>query len=279
MSNGSALSSWQISDAELSNAQFKKIASMLHEHCGIHMRQGKEGLVHARLAKRLRKLSIADFDSYLTFVERDTTRIEFREMVDALTTNKTNFFREPAHFDFVRDNIIPTLGHSARFWSAGCATGEEPYSLAMLLNESCSAVKLGDARILATDISQRVLQLAANGEYNAEAIADVPADLQKRYWSEGSSGGSSTFAAKATLRRLVNFARLNLMDQWPMHGPFDAIFCRNVMIYFDKETQQRLVERFWALLSPGGHLFVGHSESLTGTSHQFDYVQPAVYVR
>ena len=243
------------------------------------MRQGKEGLVRARLAKRLRKLSLSDFDSYLEFVERDATRVEFREMIDALTTNKTNFFREPAHFDFVRDHILPTLGHSSRFWSAGCATGEEPYSLAMLLNESCSTVKLSDARILATDINQRVLQVAAAGEYSAEAVADMPVSLQQRYWKQATRDTASTFAAKSTLRRLVNFARLNLMDHWPMQGPFDAIFCRNVMIYFDKTTQQRLVDRFWALLKPGGHLFVGHSESLTGTSHQFGYVQPAVYVR
>ncbi|MEP6778486.1 MAG: protein-glutamate O-methyltransferase [Gemmatimonadaceae bacterium] len=275
----SALSLQQIGDAELSDAQFRKIALSLHEHCGIHMRSGKEGLVRARLAKRLRKLSLPDFDSYLAFVDDDASRTEFREMVDALTTNKTNFFREPAHFDFLREHIIPTLGHSARFWSAGCATGEEPYSLAMLLNESCSKAKLSDARILATDISQRVLQVAANGEYSAETIADVPIELQRRYWKEVSTGALTTFAAKATLSRLVNFARLNLMDEWPMQGPFDAIFCRNVMIYFDKDTQQRLVERFRTLLKPGGHLFVGHSESLTGTSHQFSYVQPAVYMR
>ena len=252
---------------------------MLHSHCGIYMRSGKEGLVRARLAKRLRKLALHDFTSYLAFVERDVTRAEFREMVDALTTNKTNFFREPAHFDFVRVNVVPALGRSARIWSAGCATGEEPYSLAMVLNETCTTTTLNGTRILATDINQRVLQKAAQGEYNSEAMADVPAELRRRYWTESSGNSGTSHCAQTSIRRLVNFARLNLMDAWPMHGPFDAIFCRNVMIYFDKDTQQQLVDRFWALLKPGGHLFVGHSESLTGTSHQFEYVQPAVYVR
>ena len=274
-----ALLSALLADAELSDAQFGRVATMLHRHCGIYLRTGKEGLVRARLAKRLRKLSLGDFESYLAIVETDPSRLEFREMVDALTTNKTNFFREPAHFDFLRREVVPQLGKSPRIWSAGCATGEEAYSLAMLLNETCSPVALSNTRILATDISQRVLKIAETGAYGADAVADIPVALQTRYWKADASSSAGLFHAKPALRNIMNFARLNLMDQWPMRGPFDAIFCRNVMIYFDKETQQQLVNRFWALLKPGGHFFVGHSESLSGTSHQFAYVQPAVYTR
>jgi len=269
-----------LADHELTQAQFSRVAKLLYDHCGIAMRPGKEGLVRARLAKRLRKLSLPDFDAYFQRVGDNPADSEFREMVDALTTNKTSFLRERAHFDYLRDHILPPLTNSARIWSAGCSSGEEPYTLAMLLLDHAQTTGLQDIRILATDISQRSLAAASAGTYAADIMADVPAEWQRRYWTRSEiPGGAESFTALPALRRLVKFARLNLMEQWPMSGPFDAIFCRNVMIYFDKPTQQRLVERYWSLLRPGGHLFVGHSESLTGTSHRFRYVQPAVYVR
>ncbi|MBC8089317.1 MAG: protein-glutamate O-methyltransferase CheR [Phycisphaerae bacterium] len=275
MSSSSALA-----DHELSAEQFSRVAALLYDHCGIAMRPGKEGLVRARLAKRLRKLSLPDFDSYLQLVGNNPADAEFREMVDALTTNKTSFLRERAHFDYLRDTVLPTLSHSVRIWSAGCSSGEEPYTLGMLMLDHAQHGPTHDLKILATDISQRILAAAAAATYSAELMADVPAEWQRRYWTRAKvSGDADTFTATAALRKLVTFGRLNLMEQWPMSGPFDAIFCRNVMIYFDKQTQQRLVERYWSLLRPGGHLFVGHSESLTGTAHRFKYVQPAVYVR
>lgn len=269
-----------LADHELSAAQFSRVAALLYDHCGIAMRPGKEGLVRARLAKRLRKLSLPDFDSYLQLVGDNPADAEFREMIDALTTNKTSFLRERAHFDYLRDTVLPTLSHSARVWSAGCSSGEEPYTLGMLLLDHAQHGPTHDLKILATDISQRILATASAATYSAELMADVPTEWQRRYWRRTKvSGGADTFTATPALRKLVTFGRLNLMEQWPMSGPFDAIFCRNVMIYFDKPTQQRLVERYWSLLRPGGHLFVGHSESLTGTAHRFKYVQPAVYVR
>jgi chemotaxis protein methyltransferase CheR len=149
----------------------------------------------------------------------------------------------------------------------------------MLLADAYENVASRDVRILATDISARVLATAKAGAYGADAMADLPQEWRERYWMRRSDGAKESFAASPVLRRQVGFARLNLMESWPMRGPFDGIFCRNVMIYFDKPTQQRLVERFWALLRPGGHLFVGHSESLSGLSHRFRYVQPAVYVK
>ena len=267
-------------DCELTPAQFDRIASMLHTHAGIRMRTGKEGLVRARLVKRLRALGLTDFGAYLSVLDRDASRVEFAEMVDALTTNKTNFLREPSHFDFIREQLLPSTAGSLRIWSAGCSTGEEPYTLAMLFNDAIASTGKRDVRILATDISQRVLTLAKAGQYAPEMLAGIPQEWIERYWIRRSGAhGSMHFEATPVLRRLVHFARLNLMEHWPMQGPFDAIMCRNVMIYFDKDTQQQLIERFWALLRPGGHLFVGHSESLTGLTHRFRYRQPAVYVK
>jgi chemotaxis protein methyltransferase CheR len=267
-------------ECELTPAQFARITDVLHEHAGIRMREGKEGLVRARLTKRLRKLGLADFDAYLNHVEKDTTRREFAEMIDALTTNKTSFLREASHFEFLRTSVFPTLSGPVRIWSAGCSTGEEPYTLAMLCNEAFADIATRDVRILSTDISHRVLAQAKAGVYAAENMADVPAPWLQKYWTRKQDAqGRAVFEAEKPLRRLVHFAKLNLMERWPMQGPFDAILCRNVMIYFDKATQQQLVERYWQLLRPGGHLFVGHSESLTGLAHKFRYVQPAVYVK
>ncbi|WP_434479703.1 CheR family methyltransferase [Gemmatimonas sp.] len=267
-------------ECELTAAQFARIAHVLHEHAGIRMREGKEGLVRARLTKRLRKLGLNDFDSYLDYVEREPGRQEFAEMIDALTTNKTSFLREATHFDFLRDSVFPTLSGPVRIWSAGCSSGEEPYTLAMLCHEAFPDIATRDVRILATDISHRVLAQAKAGVYPAENMSDIPAPWIQKYWArKQDAGGRAVFDAEKNLRRHVTFAKLNLMERWPMQGPFDAILCRNVMIYFDKATQQQLVERYWGLLRPGGHLFVGHSESLTGLAHKFRYVQPAVYVK
>jgi chemotaxis protein methyltransferase CheR len=267
-------------ECELTSAQFARITHLLHEHAGIRMREGKEGLVRARLTKRLRALGLTDFDAYLTHVEREPSRREFAEMIDALTTNKTSFLREVAHFDFLREQVFPQLHGPVRIWSAGCSSGEEPYTLAMLCQEAFRESAARDVRILATDISHRVLSAATTGAYPAEQMSDVPAPWLKQYWTRKTDpSGRELFEAQPSLRKLVSFAKLNLMEPWPMQGPFDAILCRNVMIYFDKATQQQLVQRYWGLLRPGGHLFVGHSESLTGLTHQFRYVMPAVYVK
>ncbi|MCC6243372.1 MAG: protein-glutamate O-methyltransferase [Gemmatimonadaceae bacterium] len=266
-------------ESELTQAQFTRITGLLYEHAGIRMREGKEGLVRSRLAKRLRKLGMPDFDAYLAHVESEPSRAEFAEMIDALTTNKTSFLREVSHFDFLRDEVFPTLTGPVRIWSAGCSSGEEPYTLSMLLQESFDKAPSRDIRILATDISHRVLATAKAGAYPAEVMADVPAAWLQKYWTRRPIAGRDMYEASPSLKKLISFAKLNLMEKWPMQGPFDAILCRNVMIYFDKGTQQRLVERYHALLKPGGHLFVGHSESLTGLTHRFRYVKPAVYVK
>jgi chemotaxis protein methyltransferase CheR len=267
---------------ELSEAQFHTISQLLHRLCGITLKAGKEGLVKARLAKRLRALHLSSFEAYLAYLERDPEGQELAIMVDALTTNKTSFFREPQHFDYLRQQILPQLlarGDSMRFWSAGCSSGEEPLSLAMLLWEEIPDLDRRDVRILATDISTTVLTKARQAIYPQDVLRDVPAQLVQTYFTKVQCTPPCTYQVNEKVKALIRLAQLNLMGPWPMRGPFDVIFCRNVMIYFDKPTQQRLVQRFGDLLAPGGHLFVGHAESLAGASHRLHYVQPAIYVK
>ena len=270
-------------ESDLTAAQFREISRTVYEIAGIQLRDGKEGLVRSRLAKRLRALNLPGFEAYLERVRADDR--ELAEMVDQLTTNKTSFFRESAHFDFLRDRLLPSLGPGpVRIWSAGCSSGEEPYTLAMIVRDAWADADRRDVKILATDISRRVLATATAGVYPDALMEDVPPDLLRRHWSRsaatpaGARPNSGTgWRAGDGLRSLITVAPLNLMGRWPMRGPFQAIFCRNVMIYFDKATQQALVERYYDLLAPGGHLFVGHSESLSALTHRFSYVQPAVY--
>lgn len=260
----------------LTDRQFHRISETLYRLCGIHLTQGKEELVKSRLMKRLRSLGLASFNDYIDLVEAHPDGEEFITMVDCLTTNKTSFFRENEHFEFLKRAILPGLATPARFWCAGCSTGEEPYTLSIVLREGLPDIDARDVKILATDISTRVLARARAGVYARDTLADVPGALLQRYFT-GDGGRPPQYQAGPDLKRLIRFARLNLMETWPMQGPFAVIFCRNVMIYFDKPTQERLIRRFAELLAPGGHLFVGHSESLAGMVHGLGYVQPATY--
>ncbi len=268
---------------DLTEAQFKQISRLVKDLCGINLHGGKKQLVRARLAKRLRQLGIPTFKQYLDYVRREGGGDELTAMLDALSTNKTSFFREPAHFDYLVETIVPRLldrdkkDRRLRIWSAGCSSGEEPYTIAIHLFEAVPDLENWDARILATDISTKVLEAAREGIYNKHRLADVPGLLRSKYFTCIEARPERQYQVKDPLRELVRFARLNLMDPWPMRGPFEVIFCRNVMIYFDKPTQTELIERFFDILAPGGTLFIGHSESLTGVKHRFRYVQPTVY--
>ncbi len=263
--------------------EFRRLRALLYETCGIRLREGKEELVRSRLGRRVVDAGASTFAAYLDRVENDAVRRQFAELgalVDALTTNQTAFFREPAHFEFFTTKVLPAIAHGTRpvrVWSAGCSTGEEPFTIAALMREHLPADRFAGARILATDVSTRVLARARSATYGARAITAIPSALRRRMLEASASG--DRFAVREELRAIVRFARLNLIRDWPLRGPFDAIFCRNVMIYFDAGVRQRLVERFWHMLAPGGYLFVGHSESLGTLTHGFRYVQPAVYVR
>jgi chemotaxis protein methyltransferase CheR len=264
----------------LEKAQFEKISQLVHRLAGINLRPGKQELVNARLARRLRALGLNSFDAYLEYLSRDTPEGELVAMIEAMTTNKTGFFREPQHFDYLCRKIAPELKScKVRVWSAGCSSGEEPYSAVILLYEAIKDLALRDLGILATDLSSAMLARARKGIYDKNRLQEVPPLLLSKYFACIETHPAPRYQVIEPLRRPMRFARLNLMEEWPMRGPFDLIFCRNVMIYFDKPTQERLVNRFWNLLKPGGHLFVGHSESLAGASHRFRYVQPAIYVK
>lgn len=263
---------------ELSEKQFLKISQLVYRRCGINLREGKEALVRARLMKRLRALELDDFQQYIKYLESDKTEKELHLMLDLITTNKTSFFREPEHFDYLRQKIVPELKEKRlRLWCAGCSSGEEPFSLAMLLRQEVSDIDGKDIRILATDISLRMLDRARKAQYGAETVSDLPRSFLQKYFARTPNGSSRQYQVKDEVRAMVRLAKLNLMESWPMKGPFNVIFCRNVMIYFDKATQQSLVKRFGNLLESGGYLFVGHSESLSAISHNLRYVQPAVY--
>ena len=265
---------------ELTRAQFKKVSQLVHHLCGIYLKDGKEALVRARLMKRLRALRMSSFDDYITYIESDEGFHEVGLMVDVMTTNKTSFFREIAHFSYLRDYVLPRLrSNRLRFWTAACSSGEEPFSLGILLREHVPDLAMRDAKILATDISTRMLERARSAEYGEDLLRDIPKELMRKYFVRISQGPPYQYRVGDNVRSLVRLARLNLMDAWPMKGPFDVIFCRNVMIYFDRPTQEQLINRFWKLLQSGGYLFVGHSEGLSAVSHKFKYVKPAVYMK
>lgn len=262
---------------ELSEVQFSRVSTLVYQVSGLNLHEGKFGLVRSRLASKVREAGLKDVDSYLARLHADRSGRELALLVDALTTNKTSFFREPRHFELLRQQVLPELQQlrrPLRMWSAGCSSGEEPYTLAMVLLDE--AGRAPNAKILATDISERMLSRARQGVYADEAVQDVPAQLRQQFLVRAQPHG---YTVAEPVRALVRFAQLNLMAAWPMRRRFDLICCRNVMIYFDKATQQRMVERFWAALAPGGWLFVGHSESFAGLDHGFSYIEPAVYRR
>ncbi|GAM96593.1 chemotaxis protein methyltransferase CheR [alpha proteobacterium U9-1i] len=255
-------------------ADFEQIAKMLYADAGIHLQESKVALVYSRLAKRLRVLKLPDFAAYCAFVAGPQGKDERSAMLAALTTNVTRFFREPHHFDLLRDQVLTPLaaaaraGQRLRLWSAGCSTGQEPYSMAMtLLSVLPNAAQL-DVRILASDIDPNVVATARAGEYNEEAVSPVPASLRDKYMKRDRTSGR--WVANDELKSLIAFRELNLIGDWPMKGKFDAIFCRNVVIYFDDATQDRIWARFRALMQPHGRLYVGHSERVSDLAFDSD---------
>jgi chemotaxis protein methyltransferase CheR len=270
-------------EIRLDEREFARIAALLKDRAGIHLPSSKQPLVHSRLSKRLRGLNLPDFAAYVDLVESPSGADELIEMISALTTNVTSFFREKHHFDYLRTDILPPLleqarkGGRVRIWSAGCSTGQEPYSLAMTILEMDPDAASRDLRILATDIDPQVLAKAAAGEYDEEAIAPVSKEQRKR-WFENLP--DENFRVRPALARLITFRELNLAIPWPVRGPFDVIFCRNVAIYFDRTVQERVWSGFAERLAPGGLLCIGHSERLTGAaSDKFKTAGITAYIR
>lgn len=265
---------------ELTDSQFEKIGRIVYKLAGINLHNGKQALVKSRLIKRLKALGISSFEEYLKYLENDESGQEIELMIDILTTNKTEFFREPQHFEFLSRVVLPQLTrHRLRIWSAGCSSGEEPYSIAILLRDEIPDIDLWDVKILATDISFRVLDKAKKAVYDENELKGLDPLILQRFFTCVKFDEPRMYQVNDEVKRLVRFARLNLMQDWPMRGPFDIIFCRNVMIYFDQKTKRWLLQRFWDVLKSGGYLFVGHAESLVNLSHNFKYVQPSVYMK
>ena len=261
---------------------FEKFRTLIYEKCGITLGDQKVALVSARIAKRMRALDIETPELYYDAVMHDKSGSELVQLIDAISTNFTSFFREPAHFEMLSSLLKTWSGKGQRrfrIWCAAASTGEEPYTLAMTTREAIGNLGV-DARILATDISTRVLQKCRDGVYDAQRISTMSVELRKKYFDEVRDNGEMKYEAKDTLRALLVFRRLNLsIPPFPMQGPLDVVFCRNVMIYFDNHVRSRLVQEIYRLLKPGGYLMIGHAESLTGLDSQFKTVRPSVYVK
>lgn len=264
----------------MNETTFKKFRDIIHKECGISLNPDKDALVSARVGKRMRKLNLTSHEHYLRHLLDDRSGAELSLFIDAMSTNVTSFFREPDHFEFLKDDYSSRLSqgqHRFRFWSAASSTGEEAYSLAMELLNFQQTARI-DLQILATDISKEVLDTARRGKYDSNKLQNVPPAYRTRYFD--SAAATNKYTLKDQVRKCVAFKRLNLSNTpFPMTGPFDAILCRNVMIYFDARTRERLVAECYRLLRPGGHLMVGHSESLMGIKNQFITVAPSVYVK
>ena len=249
----------------LDEATFGRVVRLAAAEAGLMIAPTKTALVQSRLMRRLRALRIASFGDYLDLVEGHDGREEIRQMISVLTTNVSHFYREKHHFDMLRTEILPGLierasqGGSVRIWSAGCSSGQEPYSIAMEVLRHDPKAAERDIRILATDIDTRILDAARRATYPEEAIQGVP-EAERKSFFETRPG--SSYRVRQELRGLVTFRELNLMAPWPMKRPFDVIFCRNVVIYFNDDTQRKLWPRFQAALTPGGTIFLGHSERI-----------------
>ncbi|MBN2212443.1 MAG: protein-glutamate O-methyltransferase [Sedimentisphaerales bacterium] len=272
-------------EQELKNEDFRRISQAIYRHCGIHLTEIKKTLVRARLAKRLKITNIPTFSAYVDFVLSGTqaAQQEFGDMVDVISTNFTSFFREMAHFGFLRQNILAPLrkqypqGGVLRIWSAASSSGEEPYTIAITLLEELEGRGCWNFKILATDVSRRMLERAQAGSFDQERVEPLTPAQKQRFLVPNIIEGQKVYQVAPAVKQRVQFQYLNLMDAWSFRDPFDVIFCRNVMIYFDKPTQERLVNRMYDVLKPGGYLFIGHSESLTGIEHPYRYIQPAIH--
>jgi chemotaxis protein methyltransferase CheR len=268
--------------AELHPAEFEAIRTYLYAQTGIALGDNKTDMVYSRLMKRLRHLGLRSFGLYLARARADDPAGERQEFVNALTTNKTDFFREGHHFDFLRETVIPrfqTAGRQRlRVWCAASSTGEEPYTLAMTFRDACPPDEGWDVKILASDIDTTVLATAERGVYAADRVRDLPPDLLRRHFLRGTGANSEKVAVRPELKDMLAFRQVNLIaEPWPMRHPFDVIFCRNVVIYFDRETQRKLLTRFAAQLAPDGYLFMGHSENIHWMGDTFAPLGNTVY--
>jgi chemotaxis protein methyltransferase CheR len=259
---------------------FQYLRQLVNRETGIVITAAKREMVYSRLSRRLRALNLTDFEDYCRVLEEDEQG-ELNAFINAITTNLTSFFREPHHFDHLQNTVVPDLlnknaaSRRIRIWSAGCSTGEEPYSIAMAIAEVLPDD--WDCRILATDIDTDVLMKAERGIYPLERVASLPQSRLKRWFSRGSGANQGLTRVVRELREMITFRRLNLMGEWPVNGPIDILFCRNVVIYFDKETQRCIFDKFAERMEENSRLFIGHSESLFKITNRFELIGQTIY--
>ena len=272
----------KVRDFNFTDRDFEKVRNLVKSHTGISLSNAKKDMVYSRLSRRLRNLGIDKFSDYCNLVEGgdDAELIKF---TNAITTNLTAFFREDHHFQYLAKTLVPELirknqlDRRIRIWSAGCSTGEEPYSLAMTMKESMPSNETWDLKILATDLDSDVLQKASNGVYSSDRINGLSNNRKKRWFLNGKGDNEGTVRVRPELQEIITFKQLNLLQEWPTKGPFDFIFCRNVVIYFDKDTQKVLFDRYANVLKNDAHLFIGHSESLFKVSDRFKLLGQTIY--
>jgi chemotaxis protein methyltransferase CheR len=274
-------------DQHLSNSDFKRLTAFLHSQYGIHMPPAKKSLLEGRLHKRMKSIKISSFSHYCDFLFTDKgMEEELACLLDVVTTHKTDFFREPSHFTYLTGKVIPelenrnggTLSGKFQIWSAACSTGEEPYTMAIVLSEYASRSPGFDFSILATDISKQVLDEAKTAVYSTEKIEPIPMPLRRKYLLRSRDPERRVVRMAPEIREKIAFHKLNLAaSSYPVPDGLDAIFCRNVLIYFDVPTQERLIGQFYDHLAPGGHLFMGHAEILNNPKVPLQYVAPTIY--
>lgn len=271
----------------MNDREFQRFSALVYEHAGIKMPPAKKIMLEARLQKRLKSLGIGSFEEYGDYVtSREGHENELVHMIDVVTTNKTDFFREPGHFEFLVKTAIPKIqqirqnvsNEPLRIWSAGCSSGEEPYTLAMVLSEYAQQKPGFNFSILASDICTQILKTAKTAVYPEDRADTIPVNLKKKYLLRSRERERALVRIAPNLRSMISFRRINFMDDnFGINEKMDIIFCRNVVIYFDKSTQQTLMKKFYNQLKPGGYLFIGHSETLSGLDVKFDSVASTVY--
>jgi chemotaxis protein methyltransferase CheR len=267
---------------EFTDKEFSYLQNLAGKLTGIHLADNKRELVYGRLTRRLRALKLSNFTQYIDILEQKDPN-ELEQFTNMITTNLTSFFRENHHFEFMTKDAIPELmkaradSKRLRIWSAGCSTGEEPYSIAMAILSEVPQLTNWDFKILATDLDSEVIAHASNGVYGDDRIQGLDKKYLDDYFDRGSGANSGKVRVRPEVRKWITFRRLNLMDNWPMSGPLDIIFCRNVVIYFDKPTQTKLFDKFCNILADDGRLFVGHSEALYKVTNRFELLGKTIY--
>jgi len=273
----------KIFEAKLSKADFERLSNFIYTNYGIKMPPAKHIMLQSRLQKRLRFLNISNFSEYVSYVFSKKGTEEIIHMIDVVSTNKTDFFREPQHFDYLRTVVLhEAVNHNKqrffKIWSAGCSSGEEVYTLAMVLSEFCSQNIGIDYSIMGTDISTIVLEKAMTAVYGLDKVEVISIDLKRKYLLKSKDKDEKTVRIVPNLRSKVYFQRLNFMDNtYSINENFDIIFCRNVLIYFDRETQEKVITRLSRHLKTGGHFFLGHSESITGLDVPLKQIKPTIF--